>query len=69
MIFYSHASETHYREEDFVLSLALKVRVFGTRKWVKFHWRKKKSNSKLRKYSELQVRPELMTLRVLDWML
>ena len=33
MTFYSHANETHYRKKGFALSLGLKMRVFGTRKW------------------------------------
>ena len=32
--FHSHANETHYNQKErFLLSLALKVRVFGTRRW------------------------------------
>ena len=33
MIFYSYADETHCDKKGFALSLVLKVRVFGTRKW------------------------------------
>ena len=33
MIFSSHANKTHFHMKDFALSLFLKVRVFGTRKW------------------------------------
>ena len=33
MIFYFHAKETLYHKKGFVLSLVLKVRVFGSRKW------------------------------------
>ena len=32
-IFYSHADKTHYHQKSFALSLVLKVREFGTRKW------------------------------------
>ena len=31
--FYSHAGKTHFHKKVFVLSLVLKGRVFGTRKW------------------------------------
>ena len=33
MIFYSHASKTHFHNKGLALGLALKVRGFGTRKW------------------------------------
>ena len=33
IIFYSHANKTHFHMKGFALSLVLKVRVFGTRKW------------------------------------
>ena len=33
MIFYSHANVTHFHYKGFVLSLVLKVKGFGTRKW------------------------------------
>ena len=32
-IFYSHAGKTHFHKKSFALSLVLKVREFGTRKW------------------------------------
>ena len=32
-LFYSHANKTHFHKKDFALSLVLKVKVFGTRKW------------------------------------
>ena len=31
--FYSRANEAHYHKKGFALSLVLKMRVFGTRKW------------------------------------
>ena len=31
--FYSHANKTHFHKKGFAFSLALKARVFGTRKW------------------------------------
>ena len=35
VIYYSHANETHFHKKGFALhSLVLKVRVFGTRKWL-----------------------------------
>ena len=34
MIFYSHANKIHFRKKGFALSPLLKVRVFGTRKWL-----------------------------------
>ena len=33
MSFYSHANRTHFHNKGFALSLVLKVRFFGTRKW------------------------------------
>ena len=33
MIFHSHANKTHFHNKGFALSLVLKVRFFGTRKW------------------------------------
>ena len=33
LVFYSHANKTHFHKKDFALSLVLKVKVFGTRKW------------------------------------
>ena len=30
---FSHANKTNFQEKGFALSLVLKVRVFGTRKW------------------------------------
>ena len=33
MISYSHANKTHFHNTGFALSLVLKVRCFGTRKW------------------------------------
>ena len=34
-VYYSHANETHFHKKGFALhSLVLKVRVFGTRKWL-----------------------------------
>ena len=33
IIFYSHASKTHFHKKGCALGLILKVRVFGTRKW------------------------------------
>ena len=33
IIFHSHAIKTHFHKKGCVLSLILKVRVFGTRKW------------------------------------
>ena len=33
IIFYSHVDKTHFQKQSFALSLVLKVRVFGTRKW------------------------------------
>ena len=33
MISYSHANETHFHNTGFALSLVLKVRFFGSRKW------------------------------------
>ena len=33
MSFLSHANETHFHKNSFELSLVLKVRVIGTRKW------------------------------------
>ena len=33
MIFHSHANKTHFHKKGCALSLILKVRVFGTRKW------------------------------------
>ena len=33
MIFHSHASKTHFHRKGCVLTLILKVRVFGIRKW------------------------------------
>ena len=37
MIIYSHANKTHFHQKGFALSLVLKDRVFGTRKWpIKF---------------------------------
>ena len=32
-ISYSHADKTHFHQKSFALSLLLKVREFGTRKW------------------------------------
>ena len=32
-IFYSHADKTHFHQKRFALSLVLKMREFGTRKW------------------------------------
>ena len=34
LIFYSHANKTHFHKKGFVLYIILKVRVFGTRKWL-----------------------------------
>ena len=34
MIFHSHASKTHFHKKGCALGLILKVRVFGTRKWL-----------------------------------
>ena len=31
--FYSHANKNHFQKKDFVLCLALKVKVFGTQNW------------------------------------
>ena len=31
--FYYHANKTHFHKKGFALGLALRVRVFGTRKW------------------------------------
>ena len=33
MIFNYHANKTHFQNKGFALSLVLKVRFFGTRKW------------------------------------
>ena len=33
MIFHSHANKNHFHNKGFALSLVLKARVFGTRKW------------------------------------
>ena len=33
IIFYSHANRTYFHNKGFSLSLVLKLRVFGTRKW------------------------------------
>ena len=33
MIFYSHANKTRFHKKVLALSLVLKVRIFGTRKW------------------------------------
>ena len=33
MIFNYHANKTHFHNKGFALSLVLKVRFFGTRKW------------------------------------
>ena len=33
MIFYSHANKIEFHQKVFALSLVLKVRVYGTRKW------------------------------------
>ena len=33
IIYYFHTSKTHFHTEGFALSLVLKVRAFGTRKW------------------------------------
>ena len=33
IIFYSHASKTHFHKKGCALGLILNVRVFGTRKW------------------------------------
>ena len=33
MISYSHASKTHFHKRGFALSLVLKTRYFGTRRW------------------------------------
>ena len=33
MIFYCHVNKTHFYKKGFALSLVLKVRVSGTRKW------------------------------------
>ena len=33
IIFYSHVDKTHFQKQGFAISLVLKVRVFGTRKW------------------------------------
>ena len=33
MIFHSHANKTHFHKKGCALSLILKARVFGTRKW------------------------------------
>ena len=33
-IFYSHADKTHFHKKSFALRLVLKVREFGTRKWL-----------------------------------
>ena len=33
LIFYSHVNKTHFHSKGFALSLVLKARVFGTRKW------------------------------------
>ena len=33
IVFYSHAKKTNFHNKRFALSLVLKVRVFGTRKW------------------------------------
>ena len=38
IVFYSDANEAQYHKKGFTLSLVLKVRVFGTRKWpIAFH--------------------------------
>ena len=34
MVFYFHANKTHFHKKGFALCLVLKVRVFGTRKWL-----------------------------------
>ena len=33
MIFFSHANKTHFHKKGFTVSLVVKVRVYGTRKW------------------------------------
>lgn len=33
IIFQSHAYKTHFHQKGFAVSLVLKARVFGTRKW------------------------------------
>ena len=33
ILFYSHVDKTHFQNQSFALSLVLKVRVFGKRKW------------------------------------
>ena len=39
IVFYSHANKTNFHNKSFALSLVLKVRVFGTRKWpIKRGW-------------------------------
>ena len=34
MTFHSHANKTHFHKKAYALGLVLKVRVFGTRKWL-----------------------------------
>ena len=36
-ILYSHTNKTHYHKKGFALMLVLKVRIFGTRKWVIYY--------------------------------
>ena len=38
MIFHSHANKTHFQKKSCALGLTLKVRVFGTRKWLIHHF-------------------------------
>ena len=37
MTFYSHANKTRFHKKGFGLSLVLRVRIFGTRKWPIHH--------------------------------
>ena len=34
IFFYSHANKTHFHNKGFAISFVLKVRDFGTRKWL-----------------------------------
>ena len=45
MIFDSHAKKTHFQYKGFALSLVLKVRVFGTRKWPRARFQGSSTNS------------------------
>ena len=45
MIFDSYAKKTHFQYKGFALSLVLKVRVFGTRKWPRARFQGSSTNS------------------------